>query len=65
MHYEYIQLIDFLVHVILLYQSLGRSLHGEDVLGYPVGVETFDGVRLLFVGEVVLVGTLLSAAELA
>ena len=62
---SYVFGFEFLVYVILLYQSLGGPLHCEDVLGYPVGVETFDGVGLLFVGEVVLVGTLLSPAELA
>ena len=38
-------------------------MHGEDVVGYPVGVETFDGVGLLFVGEVVLLGAGVTTTE--
>lgn len=51
------------VEVVFGDEALGGALHGEDVVGDPVGVETFDGVGLLFVGEVVLLGAGVTAAE--
>ena len=40
-------------------------MHGQDVGGDPVGVQSIDGVWLQLVGEVVLLVAGLSAAKLA
>lgn len=53
------------IEVEILDESFGGALHGEYVLGDPVGMESFDGVGLHLVGEVVLLVAGVAPAELA
>ena len=57
--------LELLVDMELFDESLGGPLHGQDIVGYPVRVEAFDGIGHHLVAEVVLVLATLSPTELA
>jgi hypothetical protein len=48
---------EFLINIELLNQPLRRPLHRKNILGNPIGVETFNRIGLLLIGKVVLVST--------
>ena len=51
--------------VKLLNKTVGRSLGGQDIFGYPIGMETLYCVGLYFVGQVVFLWARFAATELA